>query len=101
MASVAYIEAICYLNTPVFFFDSDRYKVFIDLFNLSTFLIPLEFRPPLTEDAERRLSIHLSGSAVKDAEETSKRLRELKTIGELAKAKVERDLSPELVGTSV
>ena len=75
--------------------------MFVDLFNLSTFLIPLEFRPPLTEDAERKLSIHLSGSAIRDVEEISKRMRELKTMGEQARARTERELSPELIGTSV
>ena len=80
---------------------SDRYKVFVDLFNLSTFLIPLKFRPPLTEDVERHLSIHLSGSAIRDVEEISRRIKELKSMGDQAVAKTERDLSPELIGTSV
>ena len=75
--------------------------MFVDLFNLSTFLIPLKFRPPLTEDVERNLSIHLSGSAIKDVEEISRRIRELKSMGDQAIAKTERDLSPELIGTSV
>eukprot|EP01137_Pigoraptor_chileana_P022724 Opistho-2@87943 len=35
---------------------SDRYKVFIDLFNLSTFLIPRERIPKLDTTIERRLS---------------------------------------------
>lgn len=87
--------------TSVFSYYSDRYKVFVDLFNLSTFLIPLRFRPALTEDFERTLNVHLSGSAIRDVEEMSKRIRKLKTMGEQAKAKVERELSPELVGTSV
>ncbi|XP_022919231.1 tryptophan 2,3-dioxygenase [Onthophagus taurus] len=34
---------------------SDRYKVFLDLFNLSTFLIPREFIPPLTADFKNNL----------------------------------------------
>lgn len=80
---------------------SDRYKVFVDLFNLSTFLIPLEFRPPLPEHFERKLSIHLSGSAVRDVEEFSKRVKELKSMGEQAKVKTERNILPELIGTSV
>ncbi|KAL0273205.1 UNVERIFIED_CONTAM: hypothetical protein PYX00_005936 [Menopon gallinae] len=41
---------------------SDRYKVFLDLFNLSTFLIPHDFIPPLSEDIKSRLS-NLSGSS--------------------------------------
>jgi len=73
----------------------------VDLFNLSTFLIPLEFRPPLTEDVERILNVHLSGSAMKDIEEVRKRLKELQVMGEKAKARTEQGYSPELVGTSV
>ncbi|XP_064536425.1 tryptophan 2,3-dioxygenase [Drosophila montana] len=34
---------------------SDRYKVFLDLFNLSTFLIPREAIPPLDETIRRKL----------------------------------------------
>ena len=37
---------------------SDRYKVFLDLFNLSTFLIPREYIPPLTPNMKQRLSIY-------------------------------------------
>ena len=36
---------------------SDRYKVFVDLFNLSTFLIPRNCIPPLTPKMKRRLSV--------------------------------------------
>lgn len=36
---------------------SDRYKVFVDLFNLSTFLIPRHCIPPLTVAMKKRLSI--------------------------------------------
>ncbi len=42
-----------YLRTTL----SDRYKVFVDLFNLSTFLLPREYIPPLTPVMKRRLSI--------------------------------------------
>ncbi|XP_023161970.2 tryptophan 2,3-dioxygenase [Drosophila hydei] len=38
---------------------SDRYKVFLDLFNLSTFLIPREAIPPLDETIRKKL-IHKS-----------------------------------------
>lgn len=34
---------------------SDRYKVFLDLFNLSTFLIPREYIPPLNKDMKSKL----------------------------------------------
>ncbi|KAF2358185.1 Tryptophan 2-3-dioxygenase [Trinorchestia longiramus] len=37
---------------------SDRYKVFIDLFNLSTFLIPRYSIPTLTRQMKHRLSVH-------------------------------------------
>ncbi|KAK7862104.1 hypothetical protein R5R35_012230 [Gryllus longicercus] len=36
---------------------SDRYKVFLDLFNLSTFLIPRRYIPPLSEGMRSRLSV--------------------------------------------
>lgn len=35
---------------------SDRYKVFLDLFNLSTFLIPRHLIPPLTKQMKTKLS---------------------------------------------
>ncbi|XP_018017684.1 tryptophan 2,3-dioxygenase [Hyalella azteca] len=37
---------------------SDRYKVFIDLFNLSTFLLPRDSIPTLTRHMKHRLSVH-------------------------------------------
>ncbi|KAK2584738.1 hypothetical protein KPH14_007069 [Odynerus spinipes] len=40
---------------------SDRYKVFLDLFNLSTFLIPRHLIPPLTKQMKTRLSIAWNG----------------------------------------
>ncbi|XP_034938098.1 tryptophan 2,3-dioxygenase [Chelonus insularis] len=36
---------------------SDRYKVFLDLFNLSNFLIPRNIIPPLTKQMKTKLSI--------------------------------------------
>lgn len=42
-----------YLKTTL----SDRYKVFVDLFNLSTFLIPRDLIPPLTKFMKSKLSI--------------------------------------------
>jgi len=36
---------------------SDRYKVFLDLFNLSNFLIPRKYMPPLTRRMKLRLSV--------------------------------------------
>ncbi|XP_067203306.1 tryptophan 2,3-dioxygenase isoform X4 [Linepithema humile] len=40
---------------------SDRYKVFLDLFNLSTFLIPRHMIPPLTKQMKTKLSIAWNG----------------------------------------
>lgn len=37
---------------------SDRYKVFLDLFNLSTFLIPRNYIPPLTDQMISQLNTH-------------------------------------------
>ena len=39
------------------FLFSDRYKVFLDLFNLSTFLIPRGYIPPLTKDMKTKLAM--------------------------------------------
>lgn len=49
----------CIHESKAFFFlcSSDRYKVFIDLFNLSTFLIPRDYIPPLSRQMKMRLSI--------------------------------------------
>ncbi|XP_076641407.1 tryptophan 2,3-dioxygenase vermilion isoform X1 [Halictus rubicundus] len=40
---------------------SDRYKVFLDLFNLSTFLIPRHMIPPLSKQMKTKLSIACNG----------------------------------------
>ncbi|CAL1688932.1 unnamed protein product [Lasius platythorax] len=40
---------------------SDRYKVFLDLFNLSTFLVPRHMIPPLTKQMKIKLSIAWNG----------------------------------------
>ena len=37
---------------------SDRYKIFLDLFNMSTFLIPIDQIPPLTTDMKTMLRTH-------------------------------------------
>jgi len=36
---------------------SDRYKIFVDICNLSTFLIPRHAIPPLTPHMKKRLSV--------------------------------------------
>lgn len=41
----------------LYFHFSDRYKVFVDLFNLSTFLIPRSHIPPLDANMKYRLCI--------------------------------------------
>jgi tryptophan 2,3-dioxygenase len=46
-AGYSYLRSTC----------SDRYKVFIDLFNLASFLIPREFIPKLTSEMKLRLSV--------------------------------------------
>lgn len=43
-----------YLRTTV----SDRYKIFLDLFNLSTWLIPRAYIPKLSPKMVRTLSHH-------------------------------------------
>lgn len=55
---------------------SDRYKVFIDLFNLASFLIPREFIPKLT----REMKVRLSTASVESNEEDSKPLPEVHRI---------------------
>ena len=44
---------------------SDRYKIFIDLFNLASFLIPREFIPKLTNE----MKVCLSTASVDDDDE--------------------------------
>lgn len=39
---------------------SDRYKVFLDLFNLSAYLVPRDYIPPLTSSMKRTLSVMMS-----------------------------------------
>ncbi|KAJ8938764.1 hypothetical protein NQ314_011362 [Rhamnusium bicolor] len=41
---------------------NDRYKVFVDLFNLSTFLIPRSYIPPLTPTMRSHLCLWGNGS---------------------------------------
>ncbi|XP_070198020.1 tryptophan 2,3-dioxygenase-like [Littorina saxatilis] len=36
--------------------EGDRYRVFIDLFNVSTYLVPSKFIPPLTPALKRNLA---------------------------------------------
>lgn len=53
---------------------SDRYKVFLDLFNLSAFLIPRDYIPKLTSSMKRTLSI----LSPKQIEEISHEVDEVK-----------------------
>jgi len=46
-AGYSYLRSTC----------SDRYKIFLDLFNLASFLIPREFIPKLTSEMKLRLSV--------------------------------------------
>jgi tryptophan 2,3-dioxygenase len=52
------------------FVSSDRYKIFIDLFNLASFLVPREFIPKLTSEMKIRLSVaSVDGTHDGDSEE--------------------------------
>ncbi|EFN84120.1 Tryptophan 2,3-dioxygenase [Harpegnathos saltator] len=48
---------------------SDRYKVFLDLFNLSTFLIPRHMIPSLTKQMKTKLSIASNGWSADDSQD--------------------------------
>jgi hypothetical protein len=54
------------LNNFENFISSDRYKVFIDLFNLASFLIPREFLPKLTPEMKKRLATASVDSSPED-----------------------------------
>lgn len=49
---------------------SDRYKVFVDLFNLSTFLIPRHCIPPLSAAMKKRLSMLDNGTGSGDDDDS-------------------------------
>lgn len=53
-----------YLRSTV----SDRYKVFVDLFNLSNFLIPRDQIPPLSSSMKARLRTALVGGRLHDSD---------------------------------
>ncbi|KAL8568591.1 hypothetical protein ACOMHN_057960 [Nucella lapillus] len=48
---------------------SDRYKVFVDLFNLSTYLVPRQYIPRLTDRMKRRLSVLSAEQMLDDHDE--------------------------------
>ena len=48
---------------------SDRYKVFVDLFNLSTYLVPRAYIPALTDRMKRRLSVLSAEQMLDDHDE--------------------------------
>ncbi|KAK4887626.1 hypothetical protein RN001_003897 [Aquatica leii] len=50
---------------------SDRYKVFVDLFNLSTFLIPRSSIPPLTQDMKHHLCLNWNTQSHTNGETTT------------------------------
>ena len=52
----------------MFPFSSDRYKVFVDLFNLSNFLIPRNFIPPLSSSMKIRLRASLVDGKLFDSD---------------------------------
>lgn len=45
---------------------SDRYKVFVDLLNMSTYLVPRQYSPQLTQRMQRCLSVTAMGQSVQD-----------------------------------
>ncbi|XP_060531349.1 tryptophan 2,3-dioxygenase isoform X2 [Cylas formicarius] len=51
---------------------SDRYKVFVDLFNLSTFLIPRAYIPRLSTSIKRQLCLWQNGDDSSDGEKFDK-----------------------------
>lgn len=53
---------------------SDRYKIFLDLFNLSTFLIPLDKIPPLDMDTKTLLRTHSLDLDPGDMAEVTKKM---------------------------
>ncbi|CAL1539765.1 unnamed protein product [Lymnaea stagnalis] len=55
-----------YLRSTV----SDRYKVFLDLFNMSTYLIPRDYIPPLSRSLKRQLSILIHEYMPRDPEDS-------------------------------
>jgi hypothetical protein len=62
---------LLYEFSSVFTF-SDRYKIFIDLFNLASFLIPREFIPKLTREMRLRLSTaSIEGTSDEEEKECS------------------------------
>jgi tryptophan 2,3-dioxygenase len=59
-AGYSYLRSTC----------SDRYKVFIDLFNLASFLVPREFLPKLTTEMKMRLAVASVESSPNDTKPT-------------------------------
>ncbi|BFZ14517.1 hypothetical protein BsWGS_17556 [Bradybaena similaris] len=55
-----------YLRSTV----SDRYKVFLDLFNMSTYLIPRDYIPPLSRSLKRQLSVLIHESMPRDSDDS-------------------------------
>ncbi|XP_030750788.1 tryptophan 2,3-dioxygenase [Sitophilus oryzae] len=60
---------------------SDRYKVFVDLFNLSTFLIPRAYIPPISSTARTQLSLWRNGKGKVLEENDSKNGLEIEDNG--------------------
>ena len=59
------IKLLFYLH---FSFCSDRYKVFVDLFNLSNYLIPRDRIPPLSSSMKMRLRTALVDGRLRDSD---------------------------------
>ena len=63
--SYRFIKLLFY---PHFSFYSDRYKVFVDLFNLSNYLIPRDRIPPLSSSMKMRLRTALVDGRLHDSD---------------------------------
>lgn len=56
LEKMKYCVSLNFVVNNFYLVSSDRYKVFLDLFNLSTFLIPRHMIPPLTKEMKTKLS---------------------------------------------
>lgn len=77
---------------------SDRYKVFLDLFNLSAYLVPRDYIPPLTSSMKRTLSVMMSSGQQAGANGSEAGLSsddETDGKGENSVSKVNNDVSSD------
>lgn len=69
---------------------SDRYKIFVDICNLSTFMIPRHLIPPLTVGMKKRLSLmpSSSSSSANEAGKSSRRQTMDSSMGNIAEDQI-------------